>query len=229
MDELSYVYATAAVIVLYFFVAVVRKRFDPFAPVWLFVIGYVQVYVIQALSYHEYAIRARGLEVTTLTNLRAFWAICWFLLIYSLPIGRAVASRAPRAPTTWSSGVLVVMVPILIAWGLAGALLVSYDPTKQGVEVSAEAFILLQFPVMTLIAAILLIITGRNVACPRPWLTAAGLRARCVLRFPLDVQRQAVALADRGAHDHLRDVLLAWPEAELPRSGAHGPRRCLRR
>jgi hypothetical protein len=175
MDEFSYVYATAGVILLYFVVEVVRKRFDPFAPVWLFLIGYVQVYVVQALSYHEYAIRVRGLEVTTLTNLRALWAICWFLLVYSLPIGRAAASRAPRPPTAWSSGVLVVMVPILIAWGLAGALLVSYDPTKQGVEVSAEAFILLQFPIMTLVAAILLIITGRNLAHPRPLLTAAGL------------------------------------------------------
>jgi hypothetical protein len=175
MDELSYVYATAAVIVGYALIAVARRRFDPFAPVWLFLTGYLQVYVVQALSYHEYAIRARGVELTTLANSRALWAICWFLLVYSLPLGRGVAARLPRAPSTWSTPVLAVMTPILFLWGLAGAFLVSYDPTKQGVEVSPEAFILLQFPILTQVAGILLIVTGRNRDRPRPLLTAAGL------------------------------------------------------
>lgn len=175
MDDLVYVYATAAVIVAYFLLEVMRKRFDPFAPVWLFLTGYVQVYVIQAISYHEYALRVRGLEVTTLANLRAFWAICWFLLIYSLPVGRAVAARLPRAPSAWSPAVIAALTPILVLWGLAGAFLVSYDQTKQGVEVSAEAFIFLQFPILTQVAAILLIVTGRNPARPRPLLTAIGL------------------------------------------------------
>jgi hypothetical protein len=60
MDDQVYVYATAAVIVGYFAIEVVRKAFDPFAPVWLFLVGYVQVYVIQAMSYHDYALRVRG-------------------------------------------------------------------------------------------------------------------------------------------------------------------------
>lgn len=175
MDELVYVYAIAGVIVAYLLIEVVRKKFDPFAPVWLFLVGYVQVYVIQALSYHEYALRVRGLEVTTLANTRALWALLWFLLVYSLPIGRAVAARLPRSPTAWSPGVLTILTPVLFLWGLAGAFLVSYDPTKQGVEVSAEAFIFLQFPILTQVAAILLIVTGRNPAKPRPMLTAAGL------------------------------------------------------
>src|ERR1700755_2345443 len=109
MDELSYAYATAAVILLYLLVQVLARRFDPFAPVWLFLTGYVQVYIIQAISYHEYAIRVRGPEVTSLANLRSLWAICWVLLVYSLPIGRSTAARLPRAPAAWSSGILVVL------------------------------------------------------------------------------------------------------------------------
>ena len=175
MNELVYVYATAAVIAAYFLQAIVRKAFDPFAPVWLFLTGFVQVYVVQAISYHEYALRVRGVEVTTLANSRALWAVCWFLLVYSLPIGRSVAARLPKAPAAWSPGVLVVMTPILLLWGLAGSFLVSFDATKQGAEVSAEAFILLQFPILTQIAAILLIVTGRSPARPRPILTATGL------------------------------------------------------
>lgn len=175
MDDRVYVYATAGLILGYALLEVVRKKFDPFAPVWLFLTGYVQVYVIQALSYREYAIRARGPEVTALANLRACWAIGWFLLVYSLPIGRSLAARLPRAPAAWSTGLLSVMTPVLVVWGLAGAFLVSYDPTRQGVEVSAEAFIFLQFPILTQVAAILLVVTGRNPSRPRPLLTAAGL------------------------------------------------------
>ena len=175
MDELVYVYGIAAVIVAFFLLEVVRKKFDPFAPVWLFLTGYVQVYIIQAISYHEYALRVRGLEVTTTANVRALWAVCWFLFVYSLPVGRLVAARLPRAPAAWSPAVIAGLTPILVVWGLAGAFLVSYDPTRQGMEVSAEAFIFLQFPILTQVAAILLIVTGRNPARPRPMMTAAGL------------------------------------------------------
>lgn len=175
MDEFTYIYATAIVILLYLVVEIIRKKFDPFAPAWLFLTGYVQIYIIQAISYHDYAVRVRGLDVTTAANLRSFWAVCWFLLIYSLPVGRWAASKLPRAPHVWSQGVLAVLTPILFIWGLAGAFLVSYDATKQGVEVSPEAFILLQFPVLTQVAAIILIVTGRNPARSRPLLTATGL------------------------------------------------------
>ena len=64
MDQ-NYVYATAAVIATYLVCGMFRKSFDPFAPVWLFLAGYAQVYVVQAISYREYALRVRGLEVVT--------------------------------------------------------------------------------------------------------------------------------------------------------------------
>jgi hypothetical protein len=175
MDERSYVFVTLAVIVGYLLLEVARKKFDPFAPVWMFLTGYLQVYVIQALSYHEYAIRVRGIEITTLANTRALWALCWFLLIYQIPFGRLFASKLPRAPMGWSVGVIGWMTPVLVLWGLAGAVLISHDSTRQGAEVSQEAFILLQFPILMLVAAILLIVTGRNVSNPRPVITYIGL------------------------------------------------------
>ena len=45
MDEIHYAYLTAGVIVAYFLANVVTRRFDPFAPTWLFLVGYVQIYV----------------------------------------------------------------------------------------------------------------------------------------------------------------------------------------
>ena len=71
MDETHFVYLTGGVISLYFLYHVLTGRFDPFATVWLFLVGYVQVYVIQALSYHEWAIGIRGKEVVAAANFRA--------------------------------------------------------------------------------------------------------------------------------------------------------------
>src|SRR5205085_1797116 len=91
MDELFFVFAIAGVITAYFLAQVAARRFDPFAPVWLFLVGYVQVYVIQALSYHDWAVDVRGKELVTAANFRAFWAVGWFLAVYHLAIGRRIA------------------------------------------------------------------------------------------------------------------------------------------
>ena len=63
MDDQYFVFATAGIILVYFLVNVVVRKFDPFAPVWLFLVGYVQVYIIQAVSYREWALRVRGQEL----------------------------------------------------------------------------------------------------------------------------------------------------------------------
>jgi len=61
-EELYFVYGTALVIVLFFIHQAVSRKFDPFAPIWLFLIGYLQVYVLQAVSFHSWAIGVRGKE-----------------------------------------------------------------------------------------------------------------------------------------------------------------------
>ena len=66
MEELYPVYGTAAVVVLYFLFQVVSGRFDPFAPTWLFFVGYLHVYVIQALTYHDWAIGVRGKHIVVI-------------------------------------------------------------------------------------------------------------------------------------------------------------------
>ena len=95
-----------------------RRRFDPFAPVWLFLVGYVQVYVIQALSYHDWAIDVRGKELVTAANFQAFWAVLWFLAVYHLGIGRRIAPSLPRPPRGWPSGLVMLVSPFLVLWGL---------------------------------------------------------------------------------------------------------------
>ncbi len=106
MDEIFFVFATAGVITAYFLAQVVTRRFDPFAPVWLFLVGYVQVYVVQALSYHDWAVDVRGKELVTAANFRSFWAVLWFLAVYHLGLGRRVAPALPRPPRGWSSGLV---------------------------------------------------------------------------------------------------------------------------
>ena len=84
MEEIYYIYASAGVVVLYFLYHLLSRKFDPFAPVWLFLVGYVQMYVIQALSFHDWAVEARSKDLVIAANCRSFWALVWFLVIYQL-------------------------------------------------------------------------------------------------------------------------------------------------
>ncbi len=83
MDDIYLVYATGAFILLYFLVHVASGSFDPFAPVWLFLVGFLQVYVIQAMSYHDWAVLIRGKELVESANFRALWCFCGFCLFIS--------------------------------------------------------------------------------------------------------------------------------------------------
>lgn len=173
MDELNYVYLTAGLILAYGIAHVVTGRFDPFAPIWLFLVGYVQIYVIQAISYHEWAISARGQPLVAAANWRALWALAWFLLVYHLGPGRLIPPMLPRPPRGWSPTFVVIAAPLLILWGLfcAGVTLRSGDPTQAG----GDTTILSNFPFVMMVAAVLLIVTGRTIRGPRPAFLPAGL------------------------------------------------------
>ncbi len=58
--NLTYAYAIGFIAAALLAFEVLTKRFDPFAPVWLFLVGYVQVYVLQATTLHEWAVHVRG-------------------------------------------------------------------------------------------------------------------------------------------------------------------------
>ena len=118
MDEQYFVFAAAGIILVYFLVNVIVRKFDPFAPVWLFLVGYVQVYIIQAVSYHEWALRVRGQELVAAAHFRALWALLWFLTVYHLGISPRLASVLPRPPRGWSTALIAGVSPFLILWGL---------------------------------------------------------------------------------------------------------------
>jgi hypothetical protein len=175
MEVQHFALATSAVIIAYFFINVIRRSFDSFSPIWLFLVGYVQVYVIQALSYQDWALRIRGPDLVAAANFRALWALLWFLLVYHLGISSRLAWVLPRPPRGWSTPVIAVSSPLLIVWGLycAGAVIrVGF----QGMDpVSPEEALLRSFPFVMMVAAILLIITGRSPASAQPLFFPAGL------------------------------------------------------
>jgi hypothetical protein len=173
MDDINYIYMTAALMGLTLLSQVFRRRFDPFAPVWLFFVGYGQVYVIQALSYREYALRVRGPEVTALASQRALWALVLFLAVYFLAPSGWLARRLPSPPRAWSPGLVLILTPLLVVWGLFCAVQVirggSDGPVSEG------AALLGAFPMVMLVGGVLMLVTGRNQDHPRFGFTAAGL------------------------------------------------------
>jgi hypothetical protein len=175
MDEQILVAATAGVMLVYFLAHVARGTFDPFAPVWLFLLGYAQVYIVQAISYHEWALRIRGPEVVAAANFRALWALIWFLAWYQLGVGRILAAALPGPPRKWSAAVTAALTPFLLAWGLfcAGAMI---QGGIQALETgSAEEALLRSFPFVLMVAAVMLMVTGRNPAVATPLFLPAGL------------------------------------------------------
>lgn len=173
MSDEGYVYTTAAVIAATLLIGMMRKSFDPFAPHWLFLTGYAQVYVVQATTDRDWAIRVRGLELVTAANARALWALLWFLLVYYCGIGKVLAGRLPRPPTAWSPPTIALLSPWLILMGLVGAGVV----LGSGVDatLTAEGALFRSFPILMLVAAVLLIVTGRHGARPQPVYTWVGL------------------------------------------------------
>ncbi len=168
MAELIYVYATGGVVVTYFLVQCLSRRLDPFAPVWLFLVGYTQLYVVQSLSYHTWAVGVRGAEVVAATNWRALWALCWFLAVYHLNPGRLLAAALPRPPRAWSPLVVAGLAPPLILWGLFCSSMHMRAGYETEAALSPETAIFASFPFVMMVAAIMLIVTGRNLGAPRP-------------------------------------------------------------
>jgi len=175
MDEQFFVFAVAGIILVYFLVNVIVRKFDPFAPVWLFLVGYAQVYIIQAASYHEWALRVRGQELVAAANFRALWALLWFLTVYHLGISPRLALVLPWPPRGWSTALIAGIAPLLILWGLYCAGVVMSAGLQGPDSISPEEALLRSFPFVMMVAAILLIVTGRSLASRQPLFFPAGL------------------------------------------------------
>ena len=150
------------------------RSFDPFAPVWLFLVGYLQIYVIQAFNYHEWAVEVRGRELVAAANFRSFWALAWFLLVYQLGPTRKAARMLPRLRINWSPRLAGFICPPLIIWGLFCAnMFISGDaPTLE--SYTSEEALVRSFPFVMLVAAVMLMITGRTTQAVRPMFLWAG-------------------------------------------------------
>ncbi len=165
-----FVFATATVILGLVASKVLRKGFDPFEPVYLFLAGYLQLYVVQAISYREYALRARGEEVVTAANFRAFWALLVFLGAYYSGLGKRLAAFLPKAPRGWSPGFAGLVSPFLVLWGLVCSVI-----TLRAGTIGVEDGYFVQFPMMMLVGGVMLLVTGRQEGQSRPLMTAAGV------------------------------------------------------
>jgi hypothetical protein len=166
-----FVYATGAIIGLLVISQVLRRSFDPFAPVWMFLVGYFQVYVVQAISYRQWALKVHNVELVATADIRAFWALLLFLAVYFSPLGRIMARSLPATPLSWKSGAVWGTSPFMVGLGLLAA---GWGSALGG-DMSYEEGLLRSFPLIMQVAGILLLITGRNASRPQPAASAAGL------------------------------------------------------
>lgn len=175
MNELTPVYFTGALILglIFSVVFIFKSKFDPFAPVWLFIIGFFQIYVVQAISYHEWAISVHGEQIVESANWRAFWAVLLFLVVYAFGPGRWFSSKLPRSPVHWSMPVLTAVVPVMLTWGFFCSVVMIIQGTEE--EVSKGGHLLRQFYFMMLGSGIILMVTGSQKQKPAPMLFWAGV------------------------------------------------------
>src|SRR5262249_31044438 len=118
MDELVFIYGTVGVILAYFLAQVVTRRFDPFAPVWLFLVGYVHVYIIQALSYSEGGVGVGGKALVAAATWGGLGPLAWFLAFSPRGMGGRLAGVLPGPRGGWSPPFVPALSPPLILWGL---------------------------------------------------------------------------------------------------------------
>ena len=229
--ELNYVFGTAAVMLGLFTIQVVTRRFDPFAPIWLFLVGYFQVYVVQAISFHEWAVNVRGEELVGLANQRALWSLVLFLLVYYSGLGRLFAPLLPRPPAQWSTSSINLISPVFIIWGLvcSGVLLRSED--SSAADLSPEAALLRSFPFLMLVAANLLIVTGAPVGSNRPTYLWMGVTIAAAYVFIWMFNGKRSHSLDRCALGRLRFLYRAAEAAIVASPDVDGFRRrlCRRR
>src|SRR5262249_46189496 len=111
MDEFYFIYAAAGLVVLYFMHQVATRSFDPFAPVWLFLMGYVQIYFFQAIIFHDWVAEVRGKDLVAAASFRSFWVFLCSLFVYHLGPARPVPRFLPPPPQKWSPLLAGVVSP----------------------------------------------------------------------------------------------------------------------
>ena len=141
---------------------------------------HARIYVVQAISYHDWAVegprRGAGLLDGQLPGVLGPGVVPAGL---SLGPGKAAGSAKvlPKAADAWSVAPVNLLCPLSDARSgascCAGSILRGSTP-RTG-PTSAEAALFMSFPLFLLVAGVLLIVTGRQPDKPRPAYTAAGV------------------------------------------------------
>jgi hypothetical protein len=99
----------------------------------------------------------------------------WLLGIYHLGITRRIAPMLPRPPVKWSPLWVALLSPPLVVWGMycSGVLIGGGMVTSE--TVSTEESLFRSFPFVMLVAAILLIVTGRTITASQRVFLPVGL------------------------------------------------------
>jgi hypothetical protein len=91
--------------------------------------------------------------------------------------GKLLARNLPKPPTGWTPTPVLLLCPILVAWGIfcSGIVTgtVAGDPSL--VASNPEQALLASFHLVMLVGGISMIVTGRQIKAPRPAFTAMGL------------------------------------------------------
>jgi hypothetical protein len=180
MDDLTYVYAIGFIAAALLAFEVLTKRFDPFAPIWLFLVGYLHIYVLSALTLREWALGVRGLEIVTAANFRAFWGLLWFVTAYYSVPAKLFARCLPAPPRAWSMPAVSLLTPVLIAAGFTCTILMMKINYSDFGPVSQEMALVVSFPFLMIVGGIILVVTGRNPSAPKPLVLAAGFATALV-------------------------------------------------
>lgn len=101
--------------------------------------------------------------------------LLWLLTVYHLGLGRRIATRLPRPPGSWSPVFVGAISPPLILWGLYCSGVLIRQGSDDTLTVSAEETLFRSFPFVLMVAAIMLIVTGRTISATRPAFLASGL------------------------------------------------------
>ena len=179
MDDLYPVFATAAVILVYFLFKAVNGSFDPFAPMWLFFVGYIHVYVVQALTYHEWAVGVRGKELVWAANLPALWALVWFLSFTICRSAGCWPRALPAAARDWSPRLVATISPPLLSGAFSAR--ACWSARQSNEPTSNEVSLVAAFPFVMMVAAVLLDRHRPDAHSSRPHSCRRAFWYRCAM------------------------------------------------
>ena len=93
-----------------------------------------------------------------------YYGSCWSII---LGLGKKLAELLPAPPRAWSASTVAFVAPPLVIWGFfCAGLVLSAGSEGDGSTMSGGESLLRSFPFLMMVAAVLLIVTGRRSIRP---------------------------------------------------------------